>query len=172
MSAMVRPKLGFKSSETPLDGKLAERASNIARDAARRKFTPEFINRMDKMVVFKALGEAELRRVLDLELRVVAERISRAIGPRSLLFDVSEPAKDCLLREGTDLRYGARHLKRAVERMLIQPLSNLLATGQIQDGDSIAIDCADGSNTLVFFKQSGSHSDRKAAMRAGGSLAA
>jgi ATP-dependent Clp protease ATP-binding subunit ClpA len=62
-------------------------------------------------------------------------------------------AQELLLREGTDSRYGARHLKRAIERLLVQPLSNLMASGQIEHGDRIRVTCREGSPSLVFFRE-------------------
>jgi ATP-dependent Clp protease ATP-binding subunit ClpB len=154
MSAIVQPKLGFAAA-AKLAGEMVEkRASNSALEAARRKFTPEFINRLDKIVVFKRLGEVELQRILDLELEFVRERILNAGGANSFVFTVTDFAKSLLLREGFDERYGARHLKRAVERLLVQPISNLLASGQIQGGDWVVVDSAPDLDRLVFFKES------------------
>jgi ATP-dependent Clp protease ATP-binding subunit ClpA len=154
MNAIIQPKLGFAASTKP-DGDMVEkRASNSALEAARRKFTPEFINRLDKIVVFKRLGEVELQRILELELQFVRERILSASGANSFLFTVTDLAKNLLLREGFDERYGARHLKRAVERLLVQPISNLLATGQVQSGDWVVVDSAPDLDHLVFFKES------------------
>ncbi|HEX4166469.1 MAG TPA: AAA family ATPase [Bryobacteraceae bacterium] len=172
MSAIVKPKLGFRASVAASDDRVDERLSNTAKEAARRKFTPEFINRLDRIVVFKTLGESELRRVLNLELQFVEERVSGSLSQKLQALRIAEEAKDCLLREGIDERYGARHLKRALERLLLQPMSNLIATGQIQGGDAVFVDCAEAGNELVFFKESRNIPDRKRAAHAGGPLAA
>jgi ATP-dependent Clp protease ATP-binding subunit ClpB len=66
---------------------------------------------------------------------------------------VTESARELLLMEGTDSRYGARHLKRAIERLLVQPLSNLMASGQIRRGDSIRVSHRDGLSSLAFFRE-------------------
>jgi ATP-dependent Clp protease ATP-binding subunit ClpA len=152
MSALMRPKIGFRNFGGTPDGNFVQRLRSISEEAARRKFPPEFFNRLDKIVVFKALGEIELRCVLDLELNEVQERLFAA-GARPLVLTTSDRAKDLLLREGTDLRYGARHLRRAVERLLVQPLSNLLASGQIRGGESLFADRAQEGDSLAFFKQ-------------------
>jgi ATP-dependent Clp protease ATP-binding subunit ClpB len=152
MSALMRPKIGFRNFGGTPDRNFVQRLRTVGEEAARRKFPPEFFNRLDKIVVFKALGEIELRCVLDLELNEVQERLFAA-GARPLVLTISDKAKDLLLREGTDLRYGARHLRRAVERLLVQPLSNLLASGQIRGGDSLFADCAQEGDSLAFFKQ-------------------
>jgi ATP-dependent Clp protease ATP-binding subunit ClpB len=156
MSSLVGPRLGFQVAgpEDPRsDSKFDARISNCGIAAARRKFTPEFINRLDSMVVFKSLGEQELRKILDIELQIVYERIQAAAGNRTFLLNVADSARRYLLREGTDFRYGARHLKRAIERLLVQPLSNLIASDQIRRGDRIHVTHADGSSFLTFSRE-------------------
>ncbi|MGA2435465.1 MAG: ATP-dependent Clp protease ATP-binding subunit, partial [Bryobacteraceae bacterium] len=118
-----------------------------------RKFTPEFINRLDKIVVFKPLGDGELRKILDIELRLVQQRILMASGAYPFIFTVSPAARDFLLAEGTDIKYGARHLKRSIERNLVQPLSNLIATEQVHGGDWICVDFDAESGQLTFVKE-------------------
>src|SRR5690242_620234 len=153
MSSLVAPRLGFHvpSSEDPsCNGTLSARISRTGVQAARRKFTPEFINRLDNIVVFKSLGREELRRIIDIELEIVQRRIHAAATNKTFLVNVTDTAREFLLMEGTDFRYGARHLKRAIERLLVQPLSNLMASGQIQRGDCIRVSHSAGSPSLVF----------------------
>jgi ATP-dependent Clp protease ATP-binding subunit ClpB len=119
-----------------------------ATGAARRKFSPEFVNRMDRIVVFHPLSQEELNDVLDIELGKIQQRVlDTAKG--QFLFRVSQPARGWLLREGTDQRYGARHLKRAVERHLVMPLANLLATEQVHLGDLVTVDLAEAGLTFT-----------------------
>ncbi|MCW5981753.1 MAG: ATP-dependent Clp protease ATP-binding subunit [Bryobacteraceae bacterium] len=158
MSTIMSPKLGFdcRTGTEPkrLDEKLTTKIQRAGVEAARRKFTPEFVNRIDKIVVFKPLGEPELRQVLDIELGLVQERIFNSADPqKSFVFTLSDRAKAHLLAEGTDMKYGARHLKRAIERRLVQPLSNLIATDQIQGGDLVRVDCDQLPGMLTFFKE-------------------
>jgi ATP-dependent Clp protease ATP-binding subunit ClpA len=122
--------------------------------AARRKFTPEFINRLDNIVVFKSLGAEELRRIVDIELEMVQRRVHAAAANRAFLIHVADSAREFLLAEGTDSRYGARHLKRAIERLLVYPLSNLMASGQIHRGDCIHVGHDAGSAALIFGRES------------------
>ncbi len=158
MNNLVSPKLGF----APLAGKVVdpgdatkmnEKVAKTGENAARRKFTPEFINRLDKIVVFKALGSDQLERILDIELSFVQQRVFLSNPDRAFVFVATQSAKSFLLGEGTDLRYGARHLKRSIERCLVQPLSNLIATEQIRGGDYIRVDCAEDNNGLAFSKE-------------------
>src|SRR5438132_8199462 len=106
MSSILRPNLGFAASETQrrsaagvMDEKLGDKISRAAIEAARRKFTPEFMNRLDKTVVFQTLGVSELRRILEIELNEVQQRIFQSPLGASFIFSLSDPAKDFLLRE-------------------------------------------------------------------------
>jgi ATP-dependent Clp protease ATP-binding subunit ClpA len=158
MSALVAPKLGFNAISArmqpgPMNEDLSKKIARTGVEAARRKFTPEFINRIDKIVVFKTLGEPELRRILDLELGQVQQRILVSPAEKSFVFTVSPAGKNFLLSEGTDVKYGARHLKRAIERLLVHPLSNLMATNQIDGGDWIQADLDPDKLSLVFTKE-------------------
>ena len=130
------------------------RLEKIGIEAARRKFSPEFMNRLDKVVVFNSLHEAAIRRILDLELEVVQRRIL-ATGRGPFMLKVHDDVKDFLLKEGYDRRYGARPLKRAIERYLIVPLSNLIATGQITAGDVLLIEKDEEEEELRFSKARG-----------------
>ena len=149
MSQLTTTKLGFGAAlpqgdaTARTDEKMGAKVARTGLEAARRKFTPEFINRLDKIVVFKPLGEAELRKIVDLELNQVQQRIFNS-SERPFVFTASDDAKEYLLKEGTDVKYGARHLKRAIERLLVQPMSNLIATDQVRGGDWIKVDIADG----------------------------
>jgi len=160
MSALVNPRLGFNAGECArqsqngiVDEKLSGKMMRSGVDAARRKFTPEFINRLDKIVTFKPLGSNELRKILDIELNMVQQRIFNTSPDRSFVFKASNSAKDFLLQEGTDLKYGARHLKRAIERLLVQPMSNLIATDQVRGGDCLHVDFDGISKVLTFVKE-------------------
>ena len=156
MSSLVTPRLGFHApsfDDPSSNGTLSARISRTGVEAARRKFTPEFINRLDNIVVFKSLGREELRRIVDIELEMVQQRIQTAAASRPFLVNVTDSAKEFLLMEGTDLRYGARHLKRAIERLLVQPLSNLMASGQIHCGDCIRVSHEDGSAAFLFGRE-------------------
>src|SRR5262249_5956579 len=144
MSALLNPKLGFNARGAALQtGTVADKVNakleRCGVEAARRRFTPEFMNRLDKIVTFRPLSREQLRRILDIELKMVQQRIF-STSERSFVFKATDSAKDFLLREGTDLKYGARHLKRAIERLLVQPLSNLIATEQVRGGDWIRVD--------------------------------
>lgn len=148
--------IGFTSSSMRDDATLADidrKLYRTALDVAKRKFSPEFMNRLDKVVVFRTLTRTNLRQVLDIELNEVQNRIMASQTDKQFIFRCTSEAKDFLLEEGTDLKYGARHLKRAIERHLVFPLSNLIATGQIGLGDVIKIDLSVEGDRLIFAKE-------------------
>jgi ATP-dependent Clp protease ATP-binding subunit ClpA len=131
---------------------LDKKVEKIATEAAKRKFSPEFMNRIDKVVVFHPLQSEELEQILEIELDRVQRRVMETTKGR-FLFNVMPAAREFLLREGTDLKYGARHLKRAIERFIVCPLATLLESDQVSLGDVISIDWSGGSRRLAFSKQ-------------------
>ena len=157
MNSILRPNLGFAAGETErrrlaavVDNKLNEKVARAGVEAARRKFSPEFMNRIDKTVVFRPLGEVELRKILSLEVNMVQQRLFETAHGAPFVFTLTASAQDFLLREGTDLKYGARHLKRALERHLVHPLSNLIATDQVHGGDLVSVDFDPVAGRLTF----------------------
>jgi ATP-dependent Clp protease ATP-binding subunit ClpA len=157
MSEMISGGIGFaptKTGRAQEDNEIDTKIYRTALEAARRKFSPEFMNRIDKVVVFRSLKEHHLRKILDIELHQVQARITESAGTK-FIFECSDEAKEFLLSEGIDLKYGARHLKRAIERFLVYPLSNLVATQQVETGDLVVIDFDDEGEKLTFSKQSG-----------------
>ncbi len=152
MTGLVDGGMGFATHVAEVDAKFDEKISRTAIEAARRKFTPEFMNRIDKVVVFKTLRSEHLTQILEIELGMVQQRILQAAGANQFVFTCTPKVKDYLLAEGTDPRYGARHLKRAIERNIVFPLANLVATGQVKLGDFVRIDMA-GESRMTFVKE-------------------
>jgi ATP-dependent Clp protease ATP-binding subunit ClpB len=160
MSSIMRPNLGFAASDMERrtasgvsDDDLNAKVSRAGLEAARRKFTPEFMNRIDKVVVFRSLGTEELGKILSIELNNLQQRIFNSSNTTPFVFNVTSDARAFLLREGTDMKYGARHLKRAIERTLLHPLSNLIASGQVHGGDLLRIDFDAAQSILTFIKE-------------------
>jgi ATP-dependent Clp protease ATP-binding subunit ClpB len=157
MSEMISGGIGFapnKGNRQQEENEIDQKIYRTASEAAKRKFSPEFMNRIDKVVVFRSLKEHHLRQILDIELRSVQNRITESAGTK-FIFECLEGAREFLLREGIDLKYGARHLKRAIERFLVYPLSNLVATEQVETGDLVTVDYDEKNDRLTFAKQSG-----------------
>ena len=144
--------MGFvQPSDKPAAG-LDQKVERTAAEAARRKFSPEFMNRLDKVVVFHPLRHEQLEQVLEIELGQVQQRVLES-AKGQFRFRVTNAGRDFLLQEGTDQRYGARHLKRAIERYVVYPLANLLATEQVQLGDLICIDWNKEQGCLSFVRE-------------------
>jgi ATP-dependent Clp protease ATP-binding subunit ClpB len=152
MSNMVDGGLGFVQKATQVDAAFDDKINRTAVDAARRKFSPEFMNRIDKSVVFRTLRSEHLQQILEIELGMVQQRILMASAVNQFVFSCTPKVKSFLLHEGTDPKYGARHLKRAIERHIVFQLANLVATGQVKLGDFIRIDMSP-EGKLVFVKE-------------------
>ena len=153
MSRLMSGGLGYTSGPREDNEELDQKIYRTATDAARHKFSPEFMNRIDKVIVFRTLKREHLETILDFELGRVQERIMTSAVSRQFVFSCTANARDFLLEEGTDSRSGARHLKRAIERHLVSPLANLLATNQIEFGDLVTIDYNSQTSKLMFAKE-------------------
>jgi ATP-dependent Clp protease ATP-binding subunit ClpA len=167
MSELITGSIGFAPAKAgslaaeELDQKIYRTAS----EAAKRKFSPEFMNRIDKVVVFRSLKHQELCEILDLELRAVQVRVNEGAGAR-FTFTLTDSAREFLLNEGIEYRYGARHLKRAIERFLVNPLANLSATSQVRLGDVVVVDLDEQSQKLAFFLDEAEETRAAAALEA------
>jgi ATP-dependent Clp protease ATP-binding subunit ClpB len=115
-------------------------------DGLRATFRPEFLNRVDDIIVYKPLGREELRRIVDLQL----ERGREWLADRKMNIEVTEAARDLISQEGYEPAFGARPLKRALQRLLLNPLSTELLEGKFSDGDKIVVDREADENRLVF----------------------
>jgi ATP-dependent Clp protease ATP-binding subunit ClpB len=131
---------------------LVGKVERTAVEAARRNFSPEFMNRLDKVVVFHPLTTEHLEEVLEIELGLLQLHLLKNVKGQ-FLFQVTEAGREFLSQEGTDQRYGARHLKRAIHHHLVCPLANLLASEQIAPGDMVCIDRNEKGNSLVFSRR-------------------
>ncbi|HME13264.1 MAG TPA: AAA family ATPase [Candidatus Acidoferrum sp.] len=152
ITELMQGGMGFiQPKDKPAD-QLDEKVERTAMEAARRKFSPEFMNRLDKVVVFHPLQRNQLEEVLAIELGQVQQRVLET-AKGQFLFRVTDTGREFLLQEGTDQRYGARHLKRAIERHVVYPLANLLATEQVQLGDLVRIDWDGQHNGLTFVRE-------------------
>jgi ATP-dependent Clp protease ATP-binding subunit ClpA len=150
---LMMGRMGFAPTAAASDRpKLDGKVGRTAKTAAKRNFSPEFMNRIDKVVVFHPLRTEQLSEICEIELEMVQQRVLKTAKDR-FHFQVMPPAKEFLLREGTNMQYGARHLRRAIERHLTCPLASLLATEQVCSGDTISIDWDGEENGLKFAKE-------------------
>jgi len=145
--------MGFVQPMDKTEDRLDHKVERTAQEAAKKKFSPEFMNRLDKVVVFHPLRHEQLEQILEIELGMVQQRVLDT-GRGQFLFRVTPSARRFLLQEGTDIKYGARHLKRAIEKFVVYPLANLLATEQIRFGDMLVVDW-DGKSLHLSFQKEG-----------------
>jgi ATP-dependent Clp protease ATP-binding subunit ClpB len=144
--------MGFVQPQDKLEDKLDVKVERTAQEAAKKKFSPEFMNRLDKVVVFHPLRHEQLEQILEIELGMVQQRVLDT-GRGQFLFRVTAGARRFLLQEGTDIKYGARHLKRAIEKFVVYPLANLLATEQIRFGDMLVVDWEEEDQCIAFHRE-------------------
>jgi ATP-dependent Clp protease ATP-binding subunit ClpB len=144
--------MGFVQPSDKTEDKLDMKVEKTAQGAAKKKFSPEFMNRLDKVVVFHPLRQEQLEEILEIELGMVQQRVLDT-GRGQFLFRATPAARKFLLQEGTDFKYGARHLKRAIEKFVVYPLANLLATEQVRFGDMLVVDWDGKTMHLSFHKE-------------------
>lgn len=149
ISELFTGRMGFVRPADTVIENVDQKIDVLAVEAARRKFSAEFMNRLDRVVVFHPLSKNQLDEVLSIELGGVQQRVLET-AKGQFLFRVTPAAREKLLLDGTDLRYGARHLKRAIEKLIVMPMANLIATEQIVLGDLLCVDWDGTSETLSF----------------------
>lgn len=138
--------LGFGTSD--LDDTFDTTKNRII-DEAKRAFKPEFLNRVNNLIVFRQLTREHLRQIIDLELSNVTKRLA----DKNLPLDVTDAAKDFLIEHGYDEKYGARPLRRSVEQNLEDPLAEELLRGAIKEGETIFVDIDEEGNRLAFSQE-------------------
>jgi len=149
MSRLAGNGIGFQDSARTLPTE--NEFTKIGVEAARKKFSPEFFNRLDTVVVCQPLTRPTMIQILDLELGRVRHRINKSDGPQ-FVFSVHDSAKEFLLKEGFDQRYGARPLKRAIEKLLILPVSRAISCKEITTGDLVIAYFDQNSDSIKFGK--------------------
>jgi ATP-dependent Clp protease ATP-binding subunit ClpB len=128
----------------------------------RRHFRPEFLNRVDDVIVFKPLGRPELKTIVDLQLR----RLEQLLADRKMVLRVTDAAKELIAEEGYDPGYGARPLKRAIQRLVQNPLAIRVLEGSFDEGDTVVVDRDPGGAQLVF-RAAGAEAPREEPATAG-----
>jgi ATP-dependent Clp protease ATP-binding subunit ClpB len=132
--------LGAEYLAALLEGQPAEAAREQVMEVVRRSFRPEFLNRLDEIILFNRLGRSEMRRIVDIQLI----NLEKLLWERKIALAVDEMARVWLANTGYDPVYGARPLKRVIQRHLQNPLATMLLAGQIKDGDTVMVSVQDG----------------------------
>jgi len=128
-------------SEFITEEESSEARSRLVMDALRRHFRPEFLNRVDEVIIFDRLGENELKKIVEIQLN----RLTRRLQQKNITLDLSDEAKAFIARAGYDPVYGARPLKRAIQRHILDPLSLDILGGKFREGQTIGVDARDGA---------------------------
>ena len=136
----IHPGLGFLAPTAPSAEEQAGRLENIGLAAVRKRFSPEFVNRIDVVITYQPLDAAALATILDQHVAELQQHVHTRLGARSFEIDITEAARSFLLQVGTSSVYGAREIKRTIHRHLTQPLAAMVAAGQITPGATVRID--------------------------------
>ena len=131
---------GTKSQQESRD----ENSKAVIQNALRKAFSPEFLNRVDDMIMFKSLGREEIHKIIDLEL----DKLYKRINNLGYLIELTEKAKDFIVDKGYDEKFGARPLKRAIQKYIEDPLAEEIIKANLSDGDTIIMDIQEGKDEL------------------------
>jgi ATP-dependent Clp protease ATP-binding subunit ClpA len=141
MMKAINPDFGFAASVgAPGNGDTARSIESIAMHAAKVQFSPEFLNRVDAVITYQPLGEETLRQILDLQISEMQMHIRRRLGERAFYLEVPTRSKLFLLKKGTSREYGAREIRRTLQRHVMHPLAEMVAAGEIRPGALVIAD--------------------------------
>ena len=121
-----------------------QRLKGVIESALKQTFRPEFLNRIDDIIIFKPLAEEQLKKIVDLLIR----EVERRLADRNVDLELKDEAKSWLLKEGYEPAYGARPLRRAIQRYVENPLSSRILSGEVKDGDCVVVGV--GGDGLIF----------------------
>ena len=141
-SAKKSKAIGFNNSEDEID---YDKMRELIMDEAKKVFRPEFLNRLDDVIVFRSLDKKDLMSILDLEIAKVIERLEK----KGIHLELDGKARDFLVEKGHDPEYGARPMRRAVERFLEDPLAEEILRGNLTDGEPVAVSAEEDKLTFT-----------------------
>ena len=144
----INPDIGFRAKVSAPLTDLSRKLDKIGFSAVRRRFSPEFVNRIDSVITYKPLDAESLEAILNHNIDEFQNHISRRLEANAFKIYVSESGRQFLLRKGTSEEYGARELKRTFHRHLIQPVAAMVACGEIEAGSSVKVDYCERSQNL------------------------
>ncbi len=148
MMREINPEFGFQSVKASERADLTNKLQNIALVAVRKRFSPEFVNRIDSIITYQPLTHESLSAILDKQIVDLQNHVNTRLGNRSFVLDVPPEARQFLLRKGTSPEYGARELNRTIHRFLTQPLATLVATNQVAPGARVWVEVDPASEKL------------------------
>jgi CheY-like chemotaxis protein len=148
MMREINPDFGFQSVKTAERADLTSKLQNIALVSVRKRFSPEFVNRIDCIITYQPLTPEALSAILDHQITDLQNHVNTRLGNRSFTLEVPFEARRFLLEKGTSAEYGARELNRTIHRYLTQPLATLVATNQVNPGAGVRVEVAEGEDKL------------------------
>jgi ATP-dependent Clp protease ATP-binding subunit ClpA/CheY-like chemotaxis protein len=153
MMREINPDFGFQSAQTAERTDLTSKLQNIALVAVRKRFSPEFVNRIDCIITYQPLTPESLSAILDQQIVDLQSHVNTRLGNRSFTLDVPFETRQFLLKKGTSAEYGARELNRTIHRYLTQPLATLVATNQVNAGARVRVDVNEADDKLLIRSQ-------------------
>jgi ATP-dependent Clp protease ATP-binding subunit ClpA len=144
MATALNPAFGFCSSLETRSQEIGRKLQKIGTNAVRRRFSPEFVNRIDSVITYQPLGEEALSEILDIELGNLVRLIESRLGPRAFELELARGARAHILRQGASREFGARELKRTLQRLVVQPLAEMVASGRVPAGAVVRAEARDG----------------------------
>ncbi len=148
MMREINPDFGFQSAGHAERSDLTSKLQNIALVAVRKRFSPEFVNRIDCIITYQPLTQESLAVILDQQIVDLQAHVNTRLGNRSFTLDVPFETRQFLLRKGTSSEYGARELNRTIHRYLTQPLATLVATNQVGPGARVRVEINEAEDKL------------------------
>jgi ATP-dependent Clp protease ATP-binding subunit ClpA len=148
MAREMQPHFGFGAAARQDQPPLRSRLEAIGMAAVRRKFSPEFVNRLDAVVTYSPLSAESLDRILDLQMAALQQHLDRRLGPRSFTVALTPRARKAVLAQGSSPAHGARELKRTLDRRLLQPVAARVSREAIPPGARVALDFLNGDFAL------------------------
>lgn len=150
MAKQLRPDFGFSSIVPRSEPCSRTKLEKIGMAAVRRRFAPEFVNRLDAVVTYQPLDTAALSKILDLQLGELQRHIDKRLGLQSFQLEIPARTRKFLLRKGTSQEYGARELKRVLHRMLTQPLAESITAGEVRPGSTVRAEVSESREKLIL----------------------
>ena len=155
MMREMSPDLGFTAAISRDPAELSAKLEHVGLAAVKRRFSPEFVNRIDVVITYHPLSEDALATILGHNIDELQRHVNTRLGERCFGFEVSPEARAFLLKSGTSEEYGARELKRTVHRLMTQPLATMVASGQLSPGANVRFDIAEDGESLQIIPTNG-----------------
>src|SRR5450432_3594061 len=148
MMREINPEFGFQSVKSSVRHDLTSKLQHIGMVSVRKRFSPEFVNRIDAIITYQPLSAESLSAILDKQITDLQNHVNTRLANRSFTLEVPPDARQFLLQKGTSAEYGARELNRTIHRHLTQPLATLVATNQVSPGARVLVEAAEGQEKL------------------------